>query len=572
MDKVAANFAPLTPLGFLERAAAVYGERLSLVYDCSSSRKIRFTWSATYDRCRRLASALLRHGLVAGDIVAVAAPNVPAMYEAHFGIPMAGMVLNAVNIRLDSRLIAFFLEHSRAKAVIVDEEFFPVFDGAFSILRKKKLVGGFKLPFLVVVEDASVDRQKHPGLGQALAMGAMEYEEFLLGGDPFFRWSPPEDEWDTISLCYTSGTTSNPKGVVLSHRGAYLSSLGNILAWGIPTGAVYLWTLPLFHVNGWCFSWAMAALGGTNVCLRHVTAKGIFSAIVGHGVTHFCGAPVVLNMIVNAPASEREAALHHVCHIMTAGAAPPATVLAKMDEQGFIVTHTYGLTETYGPCTICAWKPEWDALSLKERARLKARQGVRYIAQEGLDVVDMKTMAPVPADGTTLGEVVMRGNMVMKGYLNNPAATQESFKGGWYHSGDIAVKHEDGQIEIKDRAKDIIISGGENISSLEVESALYRHPSVLEASVVARPDEMWGETPCAFITLKMNEEEDTAAVTEADIIHFCRQHLPHYMVPRSVVFGPLPKTATGKIQKHILRTRVKALGSSSSRAAPRSRL
>jgi acyl-CoA synthetase (AMP-forming)/AMP-acid ligase II len=302
-----------------------------------------------------------------------------------------------------------------------------------------------------------------------------------------------------------------------------------------------------------------------------VTAKGIFSAIVVHGVTHFCGAPVVLNMIVNAPESERGAALHHVCHIMTAGAAPPATVLAKMDEQGFIVTHTYGLTETYGPCTICAWKPEWDALSLKERARLKARQGVRYIAQEGLDVVDMKTMAPVPADGMTLGEVVMRGNMVMKGYLNNPAATQESFKGGWYHSGDIAVKHEDGQIEIKDRAKDIIISGGENISSLEVESALYRHPSVLEASVVARPDEMWGETPCAFITLKMNEE-DTAAVTEADIIHFCRQQLPHYMVPRSVVFGPLPKTATGKIQKHILRTRVKALGSSSSRAAPRSRL
>lgn len=549
MEKLQANYAALTPLGFVERAAFVYPYRTAVVYG-----KIRFTWAETYARCRRMASSLLNHGLSAGDMVSVVAPNVPALYEAHFGVPMAGMVLNAINIRLDARTIAFFLEHSKTKALIVDEEFFPLIDDALFIVSEK--LGAFNMPLLVVVEEGlgELDREKHNGFATALAKGAIEYEKFLSEGDPLYAWAYPQDEWDSISLCYTSGTTSSPKGVLLSHRGAYLAALSNILEWEVPIGAVYLWTLPLFHCNGWCFSWGMAAQAGTNVCLRHLTATGIFNAIQEHGVTHFCGAPVVLNMLMNSSKKDRASGPHAV-HVMTAGAAPPASVLAKMEEQGFKVTHTYGLTETFGPCTICAWKPEWNSLPLQERAQLKSRQGVRYIGQEALDVVGMMTMAPVPADGKTSGEVVMRGNMVMKGYLNNPKATKESFLGGWYHTGDIAVKHQDGYIEIKDRAKDIIISGGENISSLEVESALYRHPAVLEASVVARPDAQWGETPCAFITIK-----GTEPLTEDDVIRFCRKELPHFMVPRSVLFGPLPKTATGKIQKHVLRARAKSLG------------
>lgn len=557
LGKVPANYTPLTPLGFLERAAFVYGSRTAVIYGPH-----RRTWSETYARCRRMASSLLRNGLTAGDIVAVVAPNVPVMYEAHFGVPMAGMVLNAINIRLDPRMIAFFLQHSKAKALMVDEEFFPLIDAALSVMAEK--LGSFKLPLLIIAEEGlgHIDRSKHKGFATALTRGAIEYESFLAEGDPEFAWNLPADEWDSISLCYTSGTTSSPKGVVLGHRGAYLAALSNILVWGVPIGAVYLWTLPMFHCNGWCYTWAMAAQAGTNVCLRQVTASNIFKAIADHGVTHFCGAPVVLNMLINSPESER-AFMPHKVHVMTAGAAPPAVVLAKMEEQGFRVTHTYGLTETFGPSTICAWKPEWDELPLEDRAVLNSRQGVRYVGLEALDVVHLKTLAPVPADGVTLGEVVMRGNMVMKGYLNNPKATEESFEGGWYHSGDIAVKHPDGYIEIKDRAKDIIISGGENISSLEVESILYRHPAILEASVVARPDERWGETPCAFVTLKEN-----ATLTEADVIQFCRKELPHFMVPRSVVFSPLPKTATGKIQKHVLRTKAKALGSLS----PKSRL
>jgi len=557
LGKVPANYTPLTPLGFLERAAFVYGSRTAVIYGPH-----RYTWSETYARCRRMASSLLRNGLTAGDIVAVVAPNVPVMYEAHFGVPMAGMVLNAINIRLDPRMIAFFLQHSKAKALIVDEEFFPLIDAALSVMAEK--LGSFKLPLLIIADEGlgHIDRSKHKGFATAITRGAIEYENFLAEGDPEFAWNPPADEWDSISLCYTSGTTSSPKGVVLGHRGAYLAALSNILVWEVPIGAVYLWTLPMFHCNGWCYTWGMAAQAGTNVCLRHVTASDIFKAIADHGVTHFCGAPVVLNMLINSPESERPYMPHKV-HVMTAGAAPPAVVLAKMEEQGFRVTHTYGLTETFGPSTICAWKPEWDELPLEDRAVLNSRQGVRYVCLEALDVVHLKTLAPVPADGVTLGEIVMRGNMVMKGYLNNPKATEESFKGGWYHSGDIAVKHPDGYIEIKDRAKDIIISGGENISSLEVESILYRHPAILEASVVARPDEQWGETPCAFVTLKEN-----ATLTEADVIQFCRKELPHFMVPRSVVFSSLPKTATGKIQKHVLRTKAKALGSLS----PKSRL
>jgi acyl-CoA synthetase (AMP-forming)/AMP-acid ligase II len=547
LPRVAANFVPLTPVGFLERAAFVYGDRPAVIYGDT-----RYTWAQTYARCRRLASALLVRGLARGDVVSVVAPNVPCLYEAHFGVPMAGMVLNAINIRLDARMVAFFLEHSRSTALIVDAEFLPLVDEALSILAAK--LG--RTPLLVVAEDGlgGLDRGK----------SAVEYEAFLSEGDPGFAWEYPADEWDSISLGYTSGTTSSPKGVLLSHRGAYVATLSNLLVWEVPIGAVYLWTLPLFHCNGWCYSWGIAAQGGTNVCLRHVSAAGIYDAIRRHGVTHFCGAPVVLNMLVNAPESER-APMAHTCYVMTAGAAPPAVVLAKMEEQGFRVTHTYGLTETFGPSTICAWKPEWDGLPAEERARLNSRQGVRYVGLEALDVVDMTTRVAVPADGVSLGEVVMRGNMVMKGYLNNPKATEESFQGGWYRSGDIAVKHPDGYIEIKDRAKDIIISGGENISSLEVESILYRHPGILEASVVARPDEAWGESPCAFVT-----PNGKAPITEADVIQFCRKALPHYMVPRSVVFGPLPKTATGKIQKHELRTKAKALGSLSK--TPRSRL
>uniref|UniRef100_A0A1D1Y0Z7 4-coumarate--CoA ligase n=1 Tax=Anthurium amnicola TaxID=1678845 RepID=A0A1D1Y0Z7_9ARAE len=551
LPKNAANYTPLTPLWFLERAAHVHPQRASVIH-----ASVRYTWSQTYERCRRLASALSSRSIGTGSTVAIIAPNIPAIYEAHFAIPMAGAVVNTVNIRLNAATIAFLLEHSCAAVVMVDQEYFSLAEAALKIIADKKK-SNFQPPLLIVIGDETCDLRT---LQNALRKGAIEYEKFLQSGDPQFAWSPPKDEWQSIALGYTSGTTSSPKGVVLHHRGAYLMSLSGALIWGMNEGAIYLWTLPMFHCNGWCYTWTLAALCGTSICLRQVTAKAVYSAIANLGVTHFSAAPIVLNTLLNAPPGETMLPLPRIVNVMTAGAAPPPSVLSAMSSLGFQVTHTYGLSETYGPSTVCTWKPEWDLLPPETRARLHARQGVRYISLEGLDVVDMKTMAPVPADGTTLGEIVMRGNVVMKGYLKNPEANKEAFAHGWYHSGDLGVKHPDGYIEVKDRAKDIIISGGENISSLEVESALYQHPSVLEVSVVARPDERWGESPCAFVTPKKNVDQKNEQALAEDIMRFCREKLPAYWVPKSVVFGPLPKTATGKIQKHLLRAKAKEMG------------
>ncbi|XP_059457799.1 acetate--CoA ligase CCL3 [Corylus avellana] len=549
LPKNAANHTALTPLWLLDRAAVVHPTRASVVH---GSR--RYTWRETYQRCRRLASALSNHSIGLGCTVAVIAPNIPALYEAHFGVPMAGAVLNAVNIRLNASTIAFLLGHSSASAVMVDQEFFDLAEEALKIMAEKSR--SYKPPLLVVIGDESCDPKT---LKYALGKGAIEYEKFLETGDPEFAWKPPEDEWQSIALGYTSGTTASPKGVVLHHRGAYLMSLCNPIVWGISEGAIYLWTLPMFHCNGWCFTWTLAALCGTNICLRQVTAKAVYSAIANHGVTHFCAAPVVLNAIVNAPPEETILPLPRVVHVMTAGAAPPPSVLLGMSQKGFRITHTYGLSETYGPSTVCAWKPEWDSQPPETQACLNARQGVRYVCLEGLDIVDTRTMQPVPADGTTIGEIVFRGNIVMKGYLKNPKANKEAFANGWYHSGDLAVKHPDGYIEIKDRSKDIIISGGENISSVEVENILYLHPAILEASVVARPDPRWGESPCAFVTLKPGLDKSDERRLAEDILKFCRSKMPAYWVPKSVVFGPLPKTATGKVQKHLLRAKAKEM-------------
>ncbi|OMO58429.1 AMP-dependent synthetase/ligase [Corchorus olitorius] len=551
LPKNAANYTALTPLGFLERAATVHPTRKAVVHGSRS-----YTWLQTYQRCRRLASALSKRSVGVGSTVAIIAPNVPALYEAHFGIPMAGAVVNTVNIRLNASTIAFLLGHSQSAVVIVDQEFFSLAEDALKIMKEKSQ-GNFKSPLLIVVADESCDPST---LRYALGRGAIEYEEFLKGGDPEFAWQPPQDEWQSIALGYTSGTTASPKGVVLHHRGAYLMSLSNPLIWGMQEGAIYLWTLPMFHCNGWCFTWTLAALCGTNICLRQVTAKGVYSAIAKYNVTHFCGAPVVLNTIVNAPPEDTILPLPHVVHVMTAGAAPPPAVLFAMSQKGFRVTHTYGLSETYGPSTVCAWKPEWDSEPPETQARLNARQGVRYIGLEGLDVISTQNGKPVPADGKTIGEIVMRGNVVMKGYLKNPKVNEETFANGWFHSGDLGVKHPDGYIEIKDRSKDIIISGGENISSVEVENSLYLHPAVLEASVVARADERWGESPCAFVTLKPGVDKSDERRLAEDIMKFCRSKMPAYWVPKSVVFGPLPKTATGKIQKHVLRAKAKELG------------
>ena len=533
LDRTPANYTPLTPLTFIERAAAVWPGHPSLI---DGAR--RFTWAGTYARCRRLASALAQRGVGAGDCVAVFAPNVPAIYEASFGVPMLGAVLNTINVRLDPATIAFILEHGEAKALLTDRELSPVVADALARMERP--------PLVIDVDDARAAGGER--------IGAIEYEAFLEEGDPGFAWSGPDDEWRAISLNYTSGTTGNPKGVVYHHRGAYLNALSNVVGWNLAHHPVYLWTLPMFHCNGWCFPWTLAAVGGTGVCARKVEAGAIYEAIADEGVTHLCGAPVVLGMILNAADDERRP-LPHPVHVMTAAAPPPAAVLERMEQEGFKVTHVYGLTETYGPAVICAWKNEWDALPMAEQAQRKSRQGVRYHALDALEVMDPETMTPVPRDGETLGEVMFRGNIVMKGYLKNPAATGEAFAGGWFHSGDLGVVHPDGYLQLKDRSKDVIISGGENISSIEVEDALYRHPAVLEAAVVARPDETWGETPCAFVTLR----EGAGAVTEDDVIAFCREHLARYKAPRTVVFGPLPKTSTGKVQKFKLRERAASL-------------
>ncbi|KAF9607261.1 hypothetical protein IFM89_033468 [Coptis chinensis] len=551
LPKNDANYTALTPLWFLERAALVHPNRKSIIHG-----SLHYTWLQTYQRSRRLASALLKRSIAAGKTVAVIAPNIPAMYEAHFGVPMAGAVVNCVNIRLNASTIAFLLGHSSAAVVMVDQEFFSLAEEALQIWEEKSK-HNFKPPILIVIGDESCDPS---ALQNALGKGAIEYEKFLETGDPEFAWLPPKDEWQSIALGYTSGTTSSPKGVVLCHRGAYLMALSGPIVWGMNEGAVYLWTLPMFHCNGWCFTWSLAAFCGTNICLRQVTAEAVYLAIANQGVTHFCAAPVVLNTIVNTPANQAILPLPRLVNVMTAGAAPPSSLLASMTKRGFRITHTYGLSETYGPSTVCAWKPEWDSLPPDVQSRLNARQGVRYIGLEGLEVVNTQTMAPVPADGTSIGEIVMRGNLVMKGYLKNPKVNEEVFSGGWFHSGDLAVKHPDGYIEIKDRSKDIIISGGENISSLEVESFLYQHPLVFEASVVARPDEQWGESPCAFVTLKPEVDGSKARSLAEDIMKFCKDKMPAYWVPKSVVFGPLPKTATGKIQKHLLRAKAKEMG------------
>ena len=533
LERGPANHAPLTPLSFLARAAAVYPTKPAVVHGDRS-----YTYAEFAARCRRLASALTRRGIGLGDTVAIMAPNVPAMLEAHYGVPLTGAVLNALNYRLDARSIAFMLDHAGARLLLTDTEFAPTIQEALGLL-------GQPLP-VVDIDDPLA------GPARGSRLGETEYEALIGEGDAGFAGCLPADEWQAICLLYTSGTTGNPKGVVYHHRGAYLNALGDALSFGLTPRSVYLWTLPMFHCSGWCFTWGVTAVGATHVCLRKVDPALIFPAIRRHGVTHLCGAPVVLSMLIHAP-DEAKVRFDHVVEVATGGAAPPSAVIQAMEAMGFRVTHLYGLTETYGPATLCAWQPDWDGLPLAERAQAMARQGVAYPTLDGLMVADPVTLTPVPRDGTTMGEVMLRGNTIMKGYLRNPAATEEAFQGGWFHSGDLAVWHPDGYLEIKDRSKDIIISGGENISSLEVEEALYRHPAVMEAAVVARPDPKWGETPCAFVTIKPGAEP----VSADEILAWCRDHLAHYKVPRHVVFGPLPKTSTGKTQKYVLREHAK---------------
>ena len=528
-----ANHAALSPVSFLPWAADVYPGLPAVVYGDRVS-----SWQETYVRCRRLASALTAQGVGAGDTVAVMAPNIPAMFELHYAVPMAGAVLNALNTRLDAKAIAFMLEHGEAKMLLMDREYSAVVDEALERLPHK--------PLVVEIDD--------PAVAGRPRLGGMDYEEFLATGDPDFEWKLPEDEWHAIALSYTSGTTGNPKGVVTHHRGAYLNALGNIVTWAMPRFPVYLWTLPMFHCNGWCFPWTLAAVAGTSICMRRVEAATVFELIRRHKVTHFCGAPVVHNMLINAPAAQRQGITHRVS-AMIAGAAPPRAVIEGMERMGVDLTHVYGLTEVYGPASVCAKQPEWDALPPGERAEKNGRQGVRYLLQENMAVLDPDSLRPVPRDGKTMGEIFFRGNITMKGYLKNPQATAEAFEGGWFHTGDLAVVEADGYVKIKDRSKDIIISGGENVSTIEVEDVLYSHPLVLEAAVVSRPDEKWGETPCAFVTLRVGTE----VVTEGDLIAYCREHLAHFKCPRKVVFGPLPKTSTGKIQKNVLREQAKSV-------------
>ncbi len=527
LDRNAANFQPLTPLTFLERAAAVYPDQTAIVHGARSWNYRQF-----YARARQLASALTRRGIKRGDTVTVMLANTPAMIEAHYGVPMAGAVLNTLNTRLDGAILGFTLDHAESKVLIVDRE--------YSKVMKEALAGAKARPLIIHYDDP-----EFTGAGDRL--GSLEYEEFLREGDPDFDWQMPGDEWDAISLNYTSGTTGDPKGVVYHHRGAYLLAMGNVLTCGMAKHPVYLWTLPMFHCNGWCFPWTLSIVAGTHVCLRAVRAAPIFDAIATHKVTHLCGAPIVMSTLLNAATQEKKP-LPHVVQFATAAAPPPEAVLAEMKAAGFNVTHLYGLTETYGPASINDWHREWDGLASDQQAEKKARQGVRYPVLEGLDVLDPDSMQPVPRDGQTLGEVMFRGNVVMKGYLKNKSSTEAAFAGGWFHSGDLGVVHPDGYIQLKDRSKDIIISGGENISSIEVEDALYKHPAVSAVAVVAKPDEKWGETPCAFVELKPG-----AKATPEELIAWCRSHLAAYKCPRFVVFSEIPKTSTGKIQKFKLR-------------------
>ncbi len=532
LGKNAANFTPLTPLSFIERTARVFPDHTAVVHG-----ETQRSWTETYHRCIKLASALNRRGINKGDTVAVMLPNVPASLEAHFGVPMCGAVLNTLNIRLDAKTIAFILDHGEAEVLLTDKEFAPIVNEALSLCKAK--------PLVIDVDDALAPD------GELL--GEIEYEAFLAEGNTGYDWQYPENEWDAISLNYTSGTTGNPKGVVYHHRGAALNSLGNITAWAMPQRPKYLWTLPMFHCNGWCFPWTVTALAGTHICLRRTEPGPIYQSIIDHKITHMCGAPIVMGMLVNASSQEQKT-LPHSVKILTAGAAPPSAILEQIETLGFDVTHAYGLTECYGPGVVSEWHPEWDELPTAEKSAKKARQGVPYLVMQDLTVMDPETMQKTPADAQTMGEVFMRGNNLMKGYLKNETATEKAFLGGWFHTGDLGVMHPDGYIELKDRSKDIIISGGENISTIEVEGVLYQHPAVAEAAVVAKPDEKWGETPCAFVALK-----EEAKSSEEELIQFCRDNLAHFKCPKKIVFAELPKTSTGKIQKFILREQAKTL-------------
>ncbi len=528
----AANYIPLTPISFLLRSATVYPDKLAVIHGSE-----RYTYRELRERCQRFASALHRRGIGKGDTVAVMAANTPPLLEAHYAVPMTGAVLNALNTRLDPATVAFILQHGEAKVLVADTEYSPVIQRALAQVENPPLVVHFDDP-----QGEGGER-----------LGQLSYEALLAEGDPDFEPSWPCDEWQALALNYTSGTTGNPKGVVYHHRGAYLNAMGNLVSFNLTPDTVYLWSLPMFHCNGWTYTWAVTAASGTHVCLRKVDAALIYPLIAEHRVTHMCGAPIVLNLLAHAPAALMGSFQHRV-RIATGGAAPPSAVIQRMAEAGFDVLHLYGLTECYGPATLCSWQRAWDELEPRAQSEKMARQGVKHVTLEEARVLDAEALAPVPWDGRTMGEIMLRGNTVMKGYLKNPSATDKALAGGWFHTGDLGVQHPDGYIEVKDRAKDIIISGGENISSLEVEEALYRHPKVLEAAVVARPDDKWGETPCAFVTLQ--EGQDAEAT---DIIDYCRTVLAGYKVPRTVVFGPLPKTSTGKIQKFELRTRAKAL-------------
>ena len=533
LDQCAANYTALSPISYLERSAFVYPNKIATV-----NGDVRRTWKETLGRCRQLASALTKVGVKKGEAVSIIASNLPEHFEAHFGVPMTGAILNSINTRLDASAVAFILQHAEAKVFLVDKEFGELATAALGMLDEKPLVIG--------IDDVSYD--------EGVMIGEMDYEAFIATGDAEYKGEPVTDEWNAITLNYTSGTTGDPKGVVYHHRGAYLNAASNALSWSMEMHPVYLWTLPMFHCNGWCFPWTIAAQAGVSVSLRHVRADKIYELIKAEKVGYFCGAPIVLNLLNSADESMK-AGINHKVKVMTAGAAPPAAVIAGMEAMGFDVTHVYGLTETYGPCAICAWNDEWDDKSAAEKAVLKARQGVRAPMLEGMVVMDPETMELVPKDGETMGEIFMQGNLVMKGYLKNPTTTEKAFKGGWFASGDLAVWHEDGYVQIKDRSKDIIISGGENISSIEVEGVLYAHPHIQEAAVVAKNDDKWGETPCAFVTLK----EGAPDVSEAEVIEFCREHMAKFKAPKNVVFGPLPKTSTGKIQKFILREQSNAL-------------